>query len=499
MRTILERLAAGAARWEVLQQRPAYRLGGVGLGLAFLAIILLSDPPAGLSRIGWRTLGVTGLMAAWWLGGVLPITVTALVPLIAFPLLGVATIKETAVPYANPLVFLMLGGFVIGRAMESVGLHERIVAGLLRSDAARRSPRWRLLALMVATGVLSGLVSNTATTVMLLPLALTLAPTHVANPARVRSAFALGLAYSASIGGVSTLVGTLPNAVFAGVLLETTGREVGFADWLFVGVPFSMVAVPVAWWVVTRLLVPDTRGELAEAPDTPPWRPGEPAVVAVIAMATAAWLFRKPLDLGGGFVIPGWSASTGLEGLVDDAWVAVFAAVALFLVPMRREGRPSFVMDFADVERNIPWSVLFLLGGGFALSAQVKASGLTDWLAQGTDGLAALPPVVAVGLICLGVTFLTELTSNTATTQILLPLLAAGATRAGADPVIWMLPATISASCAFMMPVATPPNAIAAQGAGVSPGDMATAGFVLNVVLAGWATVIAFTLARWAL
>ncbi|MEO0605218.1 MAG: SLC13 family permease, partial [Myxococcota bacterium] len=354
MRTILERLAAGAARWEVLQQRPAYRLGGVGLGLAFLAIILVSDPPAGLTLIGWRTLGVTGLMAAWWLGGVLPITVTALVPLIAFPLLGVATIKETAVPYANPLVFLMLGGFVIGRAMESVGLHERIVAGLLRSDAARRSPRWRLLALMVATGVLSGLVSNTATTVMLLPLALTLAPTDVANPVRVRSAFALGLAYSASIGGVSTLVGTLPNAVFAGVLLETTGREVGFADWLFVGVPFSMVAVPVAWWVVTRLLVPDSDNELSEAPEAPPWRPGEPAVVAVIAMATAAWLFRKPLDLGGGLVIPGWSASTGLDGLVDDAWVAVFAAVALFLVPMRREGRPSFVMDFTDVERNIP-------------------------------------------------------------------------------------------------------------------------------------------------
>ncbi len=498
MRTILERLAQGAAQWEVLQQRPAYRVGGVGIGLAFVVAVLLSEPPAGLSPAGWRTLGITGLMAWWWLGGVLPITVTALVPLLAFPVLGIASVRETAIPYANPLVFLMLGGFVIGRAMETVGLHERIVARLLRFEAARRSPRWRLLGLMVATGVLSGLVSNTATTVMLLPLALSLAPRDVPNPVRVRSAFALGLAYSASIGGVSTLVGTFPNAVFAGVLRESTGQEVGFADWMFVGVPFSIVAIPAAWWVVTRLLVPSSESGHTPAPEVPPWRPGELAVVGVIVAAALLWLFRKPLDLGV-VEVTGWSGEFGLQGLVDDAWVAILAAVALFVIPVRREGRATFLLDFDDVDKHVPWSVVFLLGGGFALSAQVKATGLTDWLAQGTDVLTTLPPVVAVGLVCLGVTFLTELTSNTATTQILLPLLAAGALRAGADPVLWMLPATISASCAFMMPAATPPNAIAAQGAGVSPGDMATAGLILNLLLAGWATVIAFTVGSWAL
>ncbi|MEN0066121.1 MAG: DASS family sodium-coupled anion symporter [Myxococcota bacterium] len=498
MRTILEQLAAAAARWESLQQRPAYRLGGLVLGLAFVIAVLVTEPPEGLSVEGWRTLGVTGLMAFWWLAAVFPITVTALVPLVAFPALGIASMKATAVPYASPLVFLMLGGFVIGRAMESVGLHERIVAQLLRSEAARRSPRARLLGLMVATAVLSGLVSNTATTVMLLPLALTLAPTEVEQPARVRSAFALGLAYSASIGGVSTLVGTLPNAVFAGVLQESTGREVGFAEWMGVGVPFTVVAVPIAWWIVTRLLVPKTGGAGGDPPVAPPWRPGERAVIAVIALAALGWLFRKPLDFGG-FTVPGWSGAFGLDGLIHDAWVAILAAIVLFAIPVRRGSQTSFVLNFRDVEQNIPWSVLFLLGGGFALSAQVSASGLTDWLAQGTDVLASLPPVLAVGLVCLGVTFLTELTSNTATTQILLPLLAAGALRAGADPVVWMLPATISASCAFMMPVATPPNAIAAQGAGVSPGDMAIAGFALNLLLAAWATVIAFTVAPMAL
>jgi len=497
MRTILERLAQGAARWEVLQQRPAYRLVGVASGLLLVAAMMAAEPPEGLSVDGWRTLAVAALMALWWLAGVLPITVTALVPLVAFPALGIASMKEAAVPYTNPLVFLMLGGFVIGRAMESVGLHERIVARLLTSDAARRSPRRRLLGLMLATAVLSGLVSNTATTVMLLPLALTLAPTDVANPVRVRSAFALGLAYAASIGGVSTLVGTLPNAVFAGVLVEQTGREVGFADWLVVGIPFSLVAVPLAWWVVSSLLVPASSADRTEAPPIPPWRPGERSVVAVIGLAALGWLFRKPLDLG--FVrLDGWSGLAGLDGLIHDAWVAILAAILLFVLPVHRDGRHTFVLDFPDVERNVPWSVLFLLGGGFALSAQVSATGLTDWLAQGTEGLASLPPVLAVGLICLSVTFLTELTSNTATTQILLPLLAAGATQAGVEPTLWMLPATISASCAFMMPVATPPNAIAAQGASVSPGDMATAGLVLNLLLASWATVIAFTIGAWA-
>lgn len=494
MRTLLDWLA----RFGTFTTRPAYRLLGVALGLAGLLAVVVTEPPPGLSVEGWRTLGITGLMAFWWLGAILPITVTALVPLVAFPLLGVADMKSTAVPYASHLVFLMLGGFVIGRAMETVGLHERVVATLLRPASVRRSPRRRLLGLMIATAVLSGLVSNTATTVMLLPLALTLAPADVPNPVRVRSAFALGLAYAASIGGVSTLVGTLPNTVFAGVLLDTTGREVGFADWIGVGVPFVLVAIPLAWLVVSRLLVPEASGKPGPAPVVPPWRPGERSVVGVVLIATLGWLFRKPLDLGA-FVVPGWSSALGLDGLIYDAWVAIAAALVLFVIPVRRESGPGFLLDFGDVERNIPWSVLFLLGGGFALSAQVEATGLTAWLAEGTSALADLPPVLVVATICLSVTFLTELTSNTATTQILLPLLAAGAVNAGVDPVTWMVPATISASCAFMMPVATPPNAIAAQGAGVLPGDMARAGFVLNLVMVAWASVISLTIAPWAL
>lgn len=485
---MIQALTAAVARWTMLQQEPTYRWVGVGLGVAMCAGVVMTDPPAGLSVTGWRTLGVTMTMALWWLGGVLPIAVTALVPLVAFPLLGVATIKATAVPYAHPLLFLLIGGFVLGRAMEVVGLHERLVAVLLAPAMMRVDARRALGGLMVASAVLSGLVSNTATTVMLLPLALLLADQAGSGP-RARSAFALALAYSASIGGVSTLIGTLPNTVFAQVAADQVGRTVSFAQWTVVGVPFVVVAVPVAWWVVTRLLVP-AGGRPVPAPEVPAWRPGEVQVLAVVGVAMAAWLTRRPVDLGV-VRLPGWSSSFGLDGLVDDAWVAVLAAIVVFLLTAR--GR--FVVDFQDVERNVPWSVMFLLGGGFSLATTIGDSGLTAWLAQGTQWLSALPYSVDVLLICLAVTFLTELTSNTATTQILLPLLAAGAVQSGIDPVVWMVPATISASCAFMMPVATPPNAIAAQGGKVAPGDMVTAGLALNLSLAVLATGAALFLA----
>jgi solute carrier family 13 (sodium-dependent dicarboxylate transporter), member 2/3/5 len=240
-------------------------------------------------------------------------------------------------------------------------------------------------------------------------------------------------------------------------------------------------ALPVAWWLVSVAMVP-AAGQTPEVPAVDAWRPGQRGALAVVAVTMVAWLTRKPIALG--FVtLPGWG-----DGLpMDDAWVAVAGALCLFL--LRGEGGTAF-LDLKAMELRIPWPVLFLLGGGFALAEGIKSSGLTDWLALGTSGLAALPgPVAALG-ICVAVTFLTELTSNTATTQVLLPVLAAGAVANGIDPVTWMVPATISASCAFMLPVATPPNAVAAELGHVAPGDMARVGLGLNLALAGWATVV---------
>lgn len=473
---------------EQLQERPAFRLVGVAVGGAAMATTALTAPPEGLDPVAWRTAGVAAAMAGWWLVGTLPLTVTALVPLVAFPLLRIAPIGQAAAPYAHPLIFLMVGGFLLGFAMERVGLHERLVAALLRPERVRASPRRVVMALMVAAALMSAIVSNTATAVMLLPIALLLADRAGAT-GRARAAHALGLAWASSIGGVSTLIGTFPNAVFAQAAASLADRPVDFASWLWIGVPFTALALPVAGWVVTRMYVPAEGPRIPPAPPIPSWRPGERAVLAVVGLALVAWVTRGPLAVGP-LALPGWAAASGLGKAVDDAWVAMVAGLSLFLIPAG--GRP--LLSFREAERSLPWSLMFLLGGGFSLADTIERTGLTTWLAGGTAALAALPTWAAVLAIALLVTFLTELTSNTATTQILLPLLAAGAAAAGVDPILWMVPATISASCAFMMPVATPPNAVAAEAGGVRAEDMARAGLVLNLLLALLVTAIALLL-----
>jgi sodium-dependent dicarboxylate transporter 2/3/5 len=484
-------VAAVMERWEAAQRRAGYRLGGVVIGLAVGAVLLALPLPAGLEPAGARAGVVSLVMAGWWLAGVLPMAVTALVPLVAFPALGVLPTREIAAPYADPLIFLMLGGFVLGFAMEEVGLHRRLVAWLLAPAWVRARPTRVVGALMTATAAISGFVSNTGTMLMMLPLALALAG-QVSRSARVRSAFTLSLAYACSIGGVATLVGTAPNAVFAGLARSTVGREIRFVDWMAVGVPFVVLALPIAWFVVNRLTLrlPDEPDRPLEAPARPAWSPGERPVLGVIAACFALWVLRSPMDLG--FVaVPGWGGL--LPAKVDDGFVAVGAALALFLIPGQSD-EGAFLLSWRKAARVMPWGVLVLLGGGFAMAEAIQRSGLTAWAAGLTSGLALLPGVVATLFICVGISFLSAFTSNTATTQVALPLLAAGAAAAGVPPLVWMLPATISASCDFTLAVGTPPNAIAAEAGGVSPGDMAMAGILLNVACAVVATGVAVTL-----
>jgi sodium-dependent dicarboxylate transporter 2/3/5 len=458
----------------------ARRWVGIGVGLALGLAVGTAPTPEGLSAEGQQVAAVAVVMAFWWLSATLPLTVTAFVPLVAFPLLGTATVAQTAQPYAHPLIFLCLGGFIIGVSLEQAGVHERLTARLLGVPALASSPRRVLGVAMGVGGLVSSLVSNTATAVMMMPLALGLAD-RCGLDRRGKAGFALGLAYACSIGGVATLVGTFPNAVLVQVAQVEVGASIGFADWSAVGVPFSIVALPLAWAVVCFLFVPDHSTDV-EPPAVAPWGPGQRTVVAIVGLTMAAWLTRKSVQLGS-VTLPGWGM--GLE--VDDAWVAMLAAIVLFGV-RGPEGRPF--LDLQEVEARIPWSVLFLLGGGFALAAAIRDVGVTAWLAGGVGFLAEVPLFVAALGICLVVTFLTELTSNTATTQVLLPVLAAGAMAAGVDPLGWMVPATLSASCAFMLPVATPPNAVAAELGHVEPRHMAQAGLVLNLVLALWAAVV---------
>jgi solute carrier family 13 (sodium-dependent dicarboxylate transporter), member 2/3/5 len=481
---MLRLLVDAVRRWDAATRLPKYRAAVVLGGLVLCAALLLAPTPEGLSLAGQRTAAVAVLMALWWVANALPMAVTALLPLVAFPLLGIATLKEAAVPFAHPLLFLMLGGFLLAAAMQTVGLHDRLTGWLLRPDWVRAHPRRVVLALMVAAAGLSGLVSNTATTVMMLPLAIGLGARCSDEP-RTRSAFVLALAYAASIGGVSTLVGTPPNAVFAANAADL-GVEVGFGQWMAVGLPFVVLALPMAWWVLTRvtfdLSTPDHWS--LPAPPAQPWARGERGVLLVAGVALLAWVSRSPIPAGT-LSLGGWGVGLGLSGSELDAMVALVAGMVVFLLPGEEpDGRPAHLLAWGRVEAAVPWSVLLLLGGGFSLASAIRDSGLTAWLATGAAELQGVPGPLTALAVALGMTFVTELTSNTASTQIALPLLAAAAPVAGVNPMAWMLPATLAASCAFMMPVATAPNAIASEAGGVAPSDMALAGLVLNLALA---------------
>ncbi len=500
-----EQILSGLQSWDRLRAAPGWRIGVTLLGVVVGGVLLQLPLPEGLSEEGRRAAVVTGLMAVSWLGGVLPMAVTALIPIVAFPLLGVLPIQEATAPYADPLIFLMLGGFVLAHAMEEVGLHRRILAFLLGPQKVRENPRLTVLALMATACVVSSFVSNTATMLMMLPLGLAVvgklqAVVAEAARARIRSAALLGLAYACSIGGVSTLVGTAPNAVFARMAATMADREIGFGAWMMVGVPFVLLALPTAWWLVTAvaLPLPTTVQQTLPRPEKPAWAPGEPAVLGVLLLCFAAWLTRSPIHLDFGSWV-GWGS--WMPKKVDDSWVAITATLLLFLLPRPKglaavvehdhgddASEARFLLSWRRLSRKMPWSVLLLLGGGFAMAEAIEATKLTDWLGGHTADIAGLPGPVAVLIICVGVSFMSAFTSNTATTQVALPLLAAAAKAAGVDPLLWMVPATIAASCDFTMAVGTPPNAIASEAGGVPAGDMFFAGLFLNVACALLAT-----------
>lgn len=474
----------------VVRQRPSpvywpmRRSLGILGGLALLAALLMLPAPAGMSEAGWRTAAVGLVMATWWVTEAIPIPATALLPLVLFPVLGVASIGAAAAPYANPIIFLFLGGFVLAGAMQRWELHRRIALTVVNALGTR--PHRVVLGFMLATAFLSMWVSNTATAVMMMPIGLSVialvAPreeeTGLPGQLNFGTSLMLGIAYAASIGGMATLIGTPPNALLAGYMQSTHGVEIGFAEWMLVGVPLVVVTLPVTWVLLTRVSFPIAireipggraaiRGRLsALGPITrAEWR------VAVVFAATAlAWIFRPLVE----DAVPGLS----------DAGIAMAAALVLFLVPAGRtdpEGVPVRLMDW-DTAEALPWGVLLLFGGGLSLAAAVSDTGLAEWIGAALGGLDAWPTVALVLLVTTVVVFLTELTSNTATAAALLPVLAPLAVALGEGPLLLAAPAALAASCAFMMPVATPPNAIVYGSGYVTIPQMVRAGFWLNLL-----------------
>ena len=471
----------------------------VGLwgGAALFAVLLALPAPEGLSGAGWRVAAVGALMAVWWMTEALPIAATSLVPVVAFPVLGAAAVDEAAAPYASPIVLLFLGGFLLAKAMERWGLHRRVALAVLARVGG--APR-RVLAGFIATaGLLSMAVSNTATAVMMLPIATSAAATlrEDGAPGAFDATLLLGVAYACSVGGMGTLIGTPTNALLAGFVAETYGADLSFAGWLAVGLPFAVVGMVTVYAVLSRF--PDPVG--AAAPDRAaafagwvraaradlgPASPAERRVGAVFAAVAVLWSTR-PLWDG---AVPGAS----------DAGIALAGALALFAAPAGGAARGRRLLDWPTAV-TIPWGVLLLFGGGLSLAAAVDGSGLAAWIGGRLGGAAALPPVLVVGVVVVVVVALTELTSNTATAAAFLPVLAAF--PFAGDPLVLLVAVTFAASCAFALPVATPPNAIVFGSGRVAMGQMMRAGLVLNVVFAvlitAWCALAVPALSRLAL
>lgn len=420
---------------------------------------------AGLPEPIVATIAITTLTAFWWVTEALPIPATSLVPFALFPLAGVMDQRETASALGSYVIVLLMASFMLSKALEKSGAHERLALYMIRLVGA--SGRRLVLGFMLAAAILSMWISNTATTLMLATMALAIL-SRSDNP-RLAVPLLLGIAYASSLGGAGTLIGTPPNLIFADAYFKATGEEFSFARWMTIGVPAVVVGVPFIWLWLTRSMSGVRTPTLA---DPGPWRKEERRTLIVFAVAIALWITRtEPFG--------GWGGALGMEG-AGDSTVAMLAAVAMFLVP---NGKGGALLDWKTAN-DIPWGMLLLFAGGICIAAGFRASGLDALIGAQLGGLAGAPVFLMMLGLCLTVTFLTEITSNTATANLLMPLLAAVAAGAGIKPELLMIPAVISCSCAFMLPVATAPNAIIYGTGRITIAQMAREGAILNVAIA---------------
>lgn len=463
-----------------------------GAALA-LTILIFGDFEPGHPEVT-RCAAVAALMAVWWITEAIPIPATALLPVALFPLLGIMKGKATAGIYFNHIIFLFIGGFIIALAMQKWNLHRRIALRIILLIGSGRSRI--MLGFMVATFFLSMWISNTATTMMMVPMAMAIiAKMKETFGADKVHRFAVGLlisiAYAASIGGTATLIGTPPNLSFSRILTIAfpNAPDISFTQWMIFGLPFAIVFLVIAWVLLIRIFI--SRGPRLHA-DSSLFREElkglgpikyEEKIILVLFIAVAfLWLFRADIALGS-FTIPGWSSLFPVPGFIDDGTVAIVVALMLFIIPARTriEGRKVRLIDWATASR-LQWGIVILFGGGFALASGFVESGLAAYLGNQLTGFKGLSPVIIVIAVCTMLTFLTEVTSNTATTEIFLPILAALAVAINVNPLLIMIPATLSASCAFMLPVATPPNAIIFGSGEVKIPDMMRTGIFMNLI-----------------
>jgi len=439
-----------------------FMFAAIGGGLAW---------KAGLSWPITATIAVTVLTASWWVSEAMPIPAASLAPFAFLPLSGVITHREAAAALGSHVIILLMASFMLSKALERSGAHERLALSMIRLTG--ETSRGLIFGFMLAAALLSMWISNTATTLMLATMALAIISRMgdgTQEAKRLGVPLLLGIAYAASFGGTATLIGTPPNLIFADAYQRATGDEYGFVRFMQIGLPSVLVGVPImALWLTRR-----AGGlSLPVLPDQGPWRSAEVRTLVVFGIAILLWVTRgEPLG--------GWSGLIGVPG-VGDSTVGVFAVVLMFLVP-RGDGQGA-LLDW-ETASDIPWGMLLLFAGGICIATAFRESGLADLVGEALAGFASAPPLLMLMALCLSVSFLTEVTSNTATANLLMPVLAAVALEAEISPALIMIPAVISCSCAFMLPVATAPNAIVYGTGRLSIAEMAREGVVLNIIMA---------------
>lgn len=480
---------------------------GLVAGIVGFVAVLLLPTPAGMSPEAHKTAAVAVLMICWWISEAVHIGVTGFVPIALFPLLGIMSSRAVSAHYGNHLIFLFVGGFIIAQAMERWNLHRRIALAIIDRFGSR--PRPIVLGFMVATALLSMWISNTATTMMLLPMAMAVvnqlvgsaqvlgAPEGVQHEQLARDTFGpvllLGIAYAASIGGLGTVVGSPTTVAFLGFATDAFPDlpPIGFAQWSMVCLPIVVVFVPLTWLYLCRFgtaiplsavrfsssqsVIRDERAALG------PMSVPEKRVTIVAASTGLLWILRAPIDLGG-FFLPGWSQLFPVPGSVHDSTVAMSMAILLFMLPSGKSCEASRLLDWRHAARGTPWGIVFLLGGGFALAAGITDSGLAAWIGAWLGALGGLPSWVLVVAVCVLTTAMTETTSNVATVLMLSPVVAAMAGEVGVHPYLLLIPMAVTSSFAFTLPVATPPNAIIFSSGWITIPQMVRAGILLDVI-----------------
>jgi sodium-dependent dicarboxylate transporter 2/3/5 len=444
---------------------------GLWGGLAAFVAMLLLPAPEGMSPAAWRTTAIIVLMACWWMTEALPLTATALIPFLAFPLLGVMTASESAAAYYSPILFLVLGGAIVALAIERTGLHRRLALAIVSRGGG--GPAQMLFAFMAATALLSMIVSNTATTLIMIPIGIAVLRAAKVEPGHTQGfagALAMGIAFAATIGGFGTLVGSPTNAIAVGIIDKATGYRIDFLTWALYGIPLVLVCVPLCWAIlmkVQRVSASDfdpaaARSGIGEAC---PWSTAEKRLVPLVALVVAAWIALP-------FVVPYVPKDS-----ITDGTIAIIGALLLFVIP---DGTGRAILNWEEANRA-PWGVIMMFGGGLALAAGIGASGLADWLGVALQPLRAVHPLLIAAVLVAIVIVLTEFASNVATASAAIPVVAGVIAATGIDPILLALPAAFASSWGFMLPSGTGPNAIAWATGHIALPRMLKAGFLLDL------------------